>query len=91
MDIKIFSTVGYFAEVYFNCSMDWSDLESVIGDFLMREDKQTIEAFQNEVERLKREEIEDLRSRWNDKKCGCGVRYALYFIVVNGASCIIQI
>lgn len=51
--------MGYFAEVYFNCSMDWSDLESVIGDFLMREDKQTIEAFQNEVEILHMFALED--------------------------------
>lgn len=52
MNIKRFSTVRYFSEVYFNCSMGWSDLESLIGDFLMREDKQTIEAFENEVEIL---------------------------------------
>lgn len=52
MNIKRFSTVRYFAELYFNCSMNWSELESLIGDFLMREDKQTIEAFKNEVEIL---------------------------------------
>lgn len=52
MSIKNFSTVGYFAEVYFNCSMDLSDLESLIEDFLMREDTETIEAFKNEVEVL---------------------------------------
>lgn len=52
MNIKRFSTVRYFAEFYFNCSMDWFELEGLIGDFLMREDKQTIEAFKNEVEIL---------------------------------------
>lgn len=52
MNVEKFSTVRYFSEAYFNCSMDESDLESLVGDFLMREAKQTIEAFKNEVEIL---------------------------------------
>lgn len=44
--------MGYFAEVYFNCSMNWSDLENLIEDFLMRENKQTIDAFKNEIDIL---------------------------------------
>lgn len=59
MNIKTFSTVRYFAENYFNCSMDWFELEGLIGDFLMREDKQTIEAFKNEVEILYMYVLED--------------------------------
>lgn len=52
MNVKNFCTVRYFAEVYFNCSMNWSDLETLIDDFLMRENKQTIEAFRNEIKIL---------------------------------------
>ncbi len=52
MNVKNFCTVRYFAEVYFNCSMNWSDLEILIDDFLMRENKQTIEAFRNEIKIL---------------------------------------
>ena len=52
MNLKRFSILGYFAEVYFNCSMNWSDLENLIEDFLMRENKQTIDAFKNEIDIL---------------------------------------
>lgn len=52
MNLKRFSTLGYFAEVYFNCSMNWSDLENLIEDFLMRENKQTMDAFKNEIDIL---------------------------------------
>ena len=49
----------YFAEAYFNCSMNWSELESIIGDFIVSEDKETIEAFKNEVEILHMYVLED--------------------------------
>lgn len=62
MALKIFSTLGYFAEVYFNCSMNWSDLENLIEDFLMRENKQTIDAFKNEIDILYMYAIENTMS-----------------------------
>lgn len=37
MNIKRFSTIGYFIRSYFNCSMDYSDLESCIDDFFRLE------------------------------------------------------
>ena len=52
IDIKKFHATSYFSEVYFNCSMDWSDLEYLLGDFLMRENQKIVDAFKNEVEIL---------------------------------------
>ena len=47
-----FDTLRYFAKVYFNCSMNWSDLENLIDDFMMRENKQIIDDFKNEIDIL---------------------------------------
>lgn len=52
MNIKNFSTVGYFIKHYFNWSMNYSDLETCIGDFLMREEKTCITSFKKEIETL---------------------------------------
>lgn len=37
MNVYEFSTIGYFMSHYFNWSMDYSDLENCIDDFLMSE------------------------------------------------------
>ena len=47
-----FDTLRYFAKAYFNCSMNWSDLENLIDDFMMRENKQIIDDFKNEIDIL---------------------------------------
>lgn len=52
MNIKKFSTIGYFIKNYFNWSMDYSDLEGCIEDFLTREKEETVEAFKKEAEAL---------------------------------------
>lgn len=44
MDITKFSTIGYFIKSYFNWSMDWSELENCIEEFLIREQVETVEA-----------------------------------------------
>lgn len=49
MNVKQFSMIGYFIKHYFNWSMDYSDLESCIEDFLIRENKQNIEALKKEI------------------------------------------
>lgn len=58
MNIKRFSTMRYFVDTYFNCSMDWSDLEPLVEDFLMNENKDKIEAFRSEIELLHIYELE---------------------------------
>lgn len=52
MNIKNFSTIGYFIKNYFNGSMDYSDLESCIDDFFKWEKRETVEAFKNEIETM---------------------------------------
>ena len=52
MNIQEFNTVGYFIKHYFNWSMNYSDLESCIEDFLMREKKEDIKCFKKEIETL---------------------------------------
>lgn len=52
MNTKKFNTIGYFVKHYFNWSMDYSDLECCIEDFLMREKKESIEAFKKEIETM---------------------------------------
>ena len=52
MKIDGFKTVGYFVRHYFNWSMDDSDLEDLIEDFLNRENEEVIESFRNEIETL---------------------------------------
>ena len=52
MNIYEFSTIGYFISHYFNWSMDYSDLENCIDDFLMRENIADIKAFKKEIETL---------------------------------------
>lgn len=51
MNIQEFKTFGYFIKHYFNWSMDYSDLESCIEDFLMRE-QNYIKSFEKEIETL---------------------------------------
>lgn len=50
MNVKQFSMIGYFIKYYFNWSMDYSDLETCIEEFLSRENKQNIETFKKEIE-----------------------------------------
>lgn len=50
MNINGFGTIGYFIKNYFNCSMDWSELESCAEDFFTGEKKETVEAFKKEIE-----------------------------------------
>lgn len=50
MNVKQFSMIGYFIKHYFNWSMDYSDLETCIEEFLSRENKQNIETFKKETE-----------------------------------------
>lgn len=50
MNVKQFSMIGYFIKHYFNWSMDYSDLETCIEEFLSRENKQNIETFKKEIE-----------------------------------------
>ena len=50
MNIERFETIGYFIKCYFNWSMDYSDLENLIDDFLTRENEKYVEAFRKEVE-----------------------------------------
>lgn len=52
MDINKFNTIGYFIACYFNWSMDWSELESCIEDFLISENEKSIEAFKKEIEEM---------------------------------------
>lgn len=52
MNAYEFSTIGYFIEHYFNCSMDYSDLENCIVDFLLNENVINIKAFKKEIETL---------------------------------------
>lgn len=52
MNVYEFSTVGYFMKHYFNWSMDYSDLENCIEDFLMRENVTNVNAFKKEIETL---------------------------------------
>ena len=52
MNIYEFSTIGYFISHYFNWSMDYSDLENCIDDFLMRENIADIKAFKKEIKTL---------------------------------------
>ena len=52
MNVYEFSTIGYFISHYFNWSMDYSDLENCIDDFLMRENIADIKAFKKEIETL---------------------------------------
>ncbi|MDE7224978.1 MAG: hypothetical protein K2O34_14520, partial [Acetatifactor sp.] len=52
MNIKGFSTIGYFIKNYFNCSMDWSEPESCAEDFLQGEKKETVKAFKKEIETI---------------------------------------
>lgn len=52
MNIQEFNTVGYFMKRYFNWSMNYSDLESCIEDFLMSEKKEDIKSFKKEIETL---------------------------------------
>ena len=52
MNINKFNTVGYFISHYFNSSMDWSELESCIEDFLIRENEESIKAFRKEIETM---------------------------------------
>ena len=52
MNISRFDTVGYFIKHYFNWSMNDSDLENLIEDFLERENKETIKEFRSEIEIL---------------------------------------
>lgn len=49
-NIKQFETVGYFVKHYFNWSMNYSDLENCIEDFLIRENKEKIKTFRKEIE-----------------------------------------
>ncbi len=51
MNAYEFSTIGYFIEHYFNWSMDYSDLENCIVDFLLNENVINIKAFKKEIER----------------------------------------
>lgn len=50
MNVKQFSMIGYFIKHYFNWSMDYSDLETCIEEFLSRENKQNIKTFKKEIE-----------------------------------------
>lgn len=52
MNINKFCTIGYFIKNYFNWSMDYSDLEGCIADFLTKEKEETAEAFKQEVKAL---------------------------------------
>jgi hypothetical protein len=52
MNVHEFSTLGYFMSHYFNWSMDYSDLENCIDDFLMSENIANIKAFKKEIETL---------------------------------------
>lgn len=52
MNLKRFSTIGYFIRNYFNCSMDYSDLESCIDDFFRLEKRENVEAFKKEIETM---------------------------------------
>ena len=52
MNVYEFSTIGYFISHYFNWSMDYSDLENCIEDFLIRENVTNIKAFKKEVKTL---------------------------------------
>ena len=52
MNIKKFNTIGYFIKHYFNWSMGWSELESCIDDFLIRENEESIEALKKEIEEM---------------------------------------
>ena len=54
MNVYEFSTIGYFISHYFNWSMDYSDLENCIDDFLIRENNTKIKAFKKEIETLYR-------------------------------------
>lgn len=57
-----FDTLRYFAKAYFNCSMNWSDLENLIDDFMMRENKQIIDDFKNEIDILYMYAVENTMS-----------------------------
>ena len=52
MNIKRFETIGYFIKNYFNWSMDYSELEGLIDDFMVRENDIYIEAFRREIEEM---------------------------------------
>lgn len=52
MNIKQFKTIGYFIQSYFNWSVDYSELDSCIKDFLTSENEEKIEACRKEVEAL---------------------------------------
>lgn len=52
MNAYEFGTIGYFISHYFNCSMDYSDLENCIDDFLLKENITIIKAFKKEIEIL---------------------------------------
>ena len=52
MSKKEFKTISYFIKYYFNWSMNWSELEYCIEEFLMREKKENIDALKREVETM---------------------------------------
>lgn len=52
MNINQFKTIGYFIQSYFNWSVDYSELDRCIRDFLTSENEDKINACRKEVETL---------------------------------------
>lgn len=46
--------LGYFIKNYFNCSMDWAELENCVQAFFAEEKRETAEALRREIEVLYR-------------------------------------